>query len=70
MLVVAVGLVAGLAGAFATARLLKHFLIVSATDVATYLAVSTTLALVALVACWIPALRALCIEPAIALRHE
>jgi predicted permease len=70
MLVVAVGLVAGLAGAFAMARLLEQFLIVSATDLATYLAVPTTLALVALVACWIPARRALSIEPAMALRHE
>ncbi len=70
LLVVAVGLAVGLAAAFASARLMKTFLVVSPTDPITYLAVAAVLSFVALCACYIPARRATRIDPLAALRDE
>jgi putative ABC transport system permease protein len=69
--VAAVGLAAGLVGAFALSRLLGSLLFeVSATDPLTYVATPVILALVAGAACWIPARRATRVDPMIALRTE
>jgi putative ABC transport system permease protein len=71
MLLVLGGLGFGVAVALAMTKLLKTFLFkVSATDPWTAGGVCILLALTALVACYIPALRATRIDPLIALRHE
>jgi putative ABC transport system permease protein len=65
------GLGIGLAGAWAATRVLKNFLFeVTPFDPLTFAAVSLLLALVALVACYIPARRAAAIDPLVALRYE
>ncbi|MGH9831920.1 MAG: FtsX-like permease family protein, partial [Blastocatellia bacterium] len=64
------GLGLGLATALALTRLMKTLLFgVSATDPATFAVVALLLALVALLACWIPAQRAVKLDPLVALRH-
>jgi len=70
MLIVSIGLVAGLAGAFAAARLVGNFVAVSATDPLTYVSVSILLTAVALAACYVPARRAMSVDPMVALRYE
>jgi predicted permease len=69
--IVAIGLVLGLAAAVAAGNLAKTFLVsVSPTDPLTYFTVSLLLAAVALTACWIPARRATKVDPMVALRYE
>jgi putative ABC transport system permease protein len=71
LLLVLPGLGLGLAGAFALTRALSGFLYkVTATDPPTFIAVSGLLALVALLACYIPSRRAMKVDPMIALRCE
>lgn len=66
-----VGIVVGLAGAVALSRLLAAQLYeVSPHDPSTFIATSLLLAVVALVAGWIPALRATSVDPMITLRAE
>ncbi len=67
----AVFLPAGIAVAAAATRLLSSLLFgVSATDPVTFAAVALLLVAVALLACAVPALRAVRIEPTTALRQE
>jgi putative ABC transport system permease protein len=69
--IVVIGIVVGMAGAFAATRLLSSFLIgVNATDVLTFALVAASLAVVALLACWIPARSATTVDPLVALRYE
>ena len=71
----AIGVVLGLAGAFALTFLLTRVMStllfeVSVTDPVTFAMVVGLLAIVALLACYIPARRAAKTDPMIALRYE
>ncbi|HVT58377.1 MAG TPA: ABC transporter permease [Thermoanaerobaculia bacterium] len=67
----ALGIAAGLAGALAASRLLQGLLFaVRATDPTVFAAVALALTLVALAASYLPARRALRIDPMLALRHD
>ncbi len=68
--VIGIGMCLGVLCALAAGRVAGRFLLVSGTDPLTYVAVSALLALVALAACWIPARRAMRVDPMTALRHE
>jgi predicted permease len=68
--IVGIGLALGLAGAFAAAHLLGSMIVVSATDSVAYLSVSIILTAVAMLACYIPARRAMHVEPMQALRAD
>lgn len=66
-----VGIVVGLAGAFAMNRVIASLLFgVQPTDPATLVAVVATITLVAAVACWLPAWRASRVDPNIVLRDD
>ncbi|UCC83925.1 MAG: ABC transporter permease [Gemmatimonadota bacterium] len=67
----AIGIVLGLIAAFGISRLLSSLLFgVASSDPLTYVGVAILLAAAALVACYLPALRALRIDPVNALREE
>src|SRR6266542_816256 len=71
MKLAAVGVVIGLAGAFALTHLIRSLLFgVAPTDPLTFVVIPVLLATVALLACWLPALRASKIDPIEALRYE
>jgi putative ABC transport system permease protein len=71
MVLVGAGIAIGLAGGFAGARSLGSFLYgVPTSDLPTFAAITMILTSVALVACVIPARRAMRVDPMTALRHE
>lgn len=66
-----VGVCIGVAGALATTQLMTNLLYsVDAADPATFVSISLLLTLVAVFASYIPALRAMRVDPMVALRHE
>jgi ABC-type lipoprotein release transport system permease subunit len=65
------GVVAGLAIALIGSRWVASMLfVIGPRDAATFVLVPSILTLVAILACWFPALRATRIDPAVALRDE
>ncbi len=69
--IIGIGLLAGCAAALLVAHLISSLLVgVTFADPLTYLSVTLALALVALLACYIPARRVLRVDPLVALRHE
>lgn len=71
MRLIFVGLALGTAGALVAARLITSMLFgVAPTDLATLGAIAVLLTLAAFVACWVPARRAMRVDPMVALRYE
>jgi ABC-type antimicrobial peptide transport system permease subunit len=71
VVLVGVGLAVGLAAALAGTRAIASLIVgVRPTDAVTFVTVVALLAVVALVACWIPARRATRVSPLLALRYE
>jgi len=65
----AIGLLVGVVGAFGAAGVIRGLLFgVAPHDPATFAGVAVTMAAIGMVACWVPALRAARIDPAIAMR--
>ena len=66
-----IGVVLGLAVSFALTRYLSSMLLgVTSTDALTFSSVAILLCAVALLACFIPARRAMRVDPIVALRYE
>ncbi|HEY4838221.1 MAG TPA: FtsX-like permease family protein, partial [Candidatus Acidoferrales bacterium] len=66
-----VGIIAGLAGAAALSRVMGSLLFgVGSTDFVTFSSVAVLLTLIAFAACYIPARRAMRVDPLVALRYE
>jgi putative ABC transport system permease protein len=71
VLLVSIGCAVGLAALFALTRLVSSGLYgVTATDPATYVGISLLLIVVAIIACLVPTVRAIRVDPTIALRYE
>ena len=71
LLLTFIGITIGVAGALALTRFLRSLLFeIKPTDPATFIGVAILLAFVALAACYIPARRAMNVDPMVALRYE
>ena len=71
LLIVGVGLGVGILAALGISKMIGTLLVgIGGADPLTYAVVSTFLAIVALAACWIPARRAMKVDPMVALRYE
>jgi putative ABC transport system permease protein len=71
MLPVGLGLAAGIAGGLGLTQFMRSLLFqIQPTDVSTFASVTLLLAMVALAACYIPARRAMKVDPMVALRYE
>ena len=71
MLLTLIGLVIGIAGAFAVTRVMTEMLYgVTARDPLTFAGVPIVLGVISLLACYIPARRATKVDPLVALRYE
>lgn len=70
LLTIGLGLVIGLAVTWSAASVTGEFLMVSPTDPLTYISVTALLTAVALLACYIPAHRAMRVDPMQALRYD
>ena len=71
LLLTVIGIGVGLAGALALSRVMSGLLYgVTASDPATFVAIVIVLAVVSLIACYIPARRATRVDPLIALKYE
>jgi ABC-type antimicrobial peptide transport system permease subunit len=71
MMLLVLGVVLGVGGAFSVSRYIQSLLFeVKSTDAMTFAVVPLILALVAFVACYLPARRAMRVDPIIALRFD
>ena len=71
LVLVCAGVALGAALSAALMRFLTSMLFgIRPSDPATLVLVSALLAVVAVLACWVPARRAMCVDPVVALRHE
>ena len=69
--IIGVGLIVGLMGASLLSSLLQSLLVeITATDAATYIAISALVLVISTIACIIPARRAATVDPVLALKHE
>ena len=71
LMVIGLGLVVGVAASLVATRIISSYLYgITATDPATFTVVVLTLFVVACVACYVPARRALKVDPVVAMQHD